>query len=95
MKCTYPAPTTEDESVELSIAGANSLIKTEMCLSGPFTGEDLRFFQHFLTVSRPHLPFGSEQSWITDVPAYSHEVSCNKTFILDSRQPLSHFSALI
>ncbi|CAI7566423.1 unnamed protein product [Penicillium pancosmium] len=73
MKCTYPSPTTEDESLELSIAGANSLINTEIFLSGPFTGEDLRFFQHFLTVSRPHLPFGSEQSWITDVPAYAHE----------------------
>lgn len=40
-----------------------------------FTGEDLRFFQHFLLVARPHLPFGSEESWTTLVPAYAHEVS--------------------
>ncbi|PLB55873.1 putative C6 transcription factor [Aspergillus steynii IBT 23096] len=38
-----------------------------------FTGNDLRFFHHFLRVARPHLPFGSEQSWTTEVPAYAHE----------------------
>ncbi|CAG8364561.1 unnamed protein product [Penicillium salamii] len=38
-----------------------------------FTGDDLRFFHHFLLAARPHLPYGSEASWTTLVPAYSHE----------------------
>ncbi|KAK1140085.1 hypothetical protein N8T08_010917 [Aspergillus melleus] len=38
-----------------------------------FTGDDLRFFHHFLLVARPHLPFGSERSWTTQVPTYAHE----------------------
>ena len=42
-----------------------------------FTGDDLRFFHHFLLVARPHLPFGSEGSWTTQVPTYAHEVSCS------------------
>jgi hypothetical protein len=40
----------------------------------PFTGHDLRAFHHFLLVARPHLPFGSEESWTSLVPAYAHEV---------------------
>lgn len=75
MKCVYSPPATDNESTEVSMAITKGFVNTETLLSGPFTGEDLRFFQHFLTVSRPHLPFGSENSWTTDVPAYAHEVS--------------------
>lgn len=39
-----------------------------------FTANDLRFFHHFLVVAHPHLPFGSEESWRTVVPAYAHQV---------------------
>jgi hypothetical protein len=40
----------------------------------PFSGDDLRFFHHYLVVARPHLPFGSEEIWATEVPRYAHEV---------------------
>lgn len=41
---------------------------------GPWSGDDLRFFHHFLVVARPHLPYGSEVIWATEVPKYAHEV---------------------
>ncbi|KAL2840907.1 C6 zinc finger domain protein [Aspergillus pseudodeflectus] len=39
----------------------------------PFTGDDLRFWHHFLIDARPHLPFGSEDAWLSRVPAFAHE----------------------
>ncbi|KAL2816693.1 C6 zinc finger domain protein [Aspergillus granulosus] len=39
----------------------------------PFTGDDLRFWHHFLIDARPHLPFGSEDAWLSQVPAFAHE----------------------
>ncbi|KAE8151633.1 hypothetical protein BDV25DRAFT_128612 [Aspergillus avenaceus] len=38
-----------------------------------FSGDDLRFFHHFLTIAYPHLPFGSEILWKTFIPASAHE----------------------
>ncbi|KAL4966388.1 Zn(II)2Cys6 transcription factor [Aspergillus stella-maris] len=39
----------------------------------PFTGDDLRFWHHFLVDARPHLPFGDEQNWLSTVPAFAHD----------------------
>ncbi|KAL3461790.1 hypothetical protein BJX64DRAFT_288971 [Aspergillus heterothallicus] len=39
----------------------------------PFTSDDLRFWHHFLIDARPHLPFGSEDAWLSQVPAFAHE----------------------
>ncbi|KAL4923128.1 Zn(II)2Cys6 transcription factor [Aspergillus undulatus] len=39
----------------------------------PFSGDDLRFWHHFLVDARPHLPFGDESSWLSTIPAFAHE----------------------
>ncbi|KAL5356105.1 hypothetical protein BJX96DRAFT_142319 [Aspergillus floccosus] len=72
LNCVYPsnsklksaAPSAHDRSI---------LVSTRQLSDRPFTGDDLRFFHHFLLVARPYLPFGSEDSWTTVVPAYAHE----------------------
>lgn len=75
MQCAYVYPEPESDASETSRTSATSLITTKTPSAHPFTGEDLRFFQHFLLVSRPHLPFGSEDAWTTVIPAQAHEVS--------------------
>ncbi|KAL1971058.1 hypothetical protein VTN77DRAFT_9 [Rasamsonia byssochlamydoides] len=40
--------------------------------SSTFTADDLRFFHQFLSVAYPHLPFGSDQAWLMNVPMYAH-----------------------
>ncbi|KAN0068891.1 hypothetical protein V8E54_013060 [Elaphomyces granulatus] len=44
----------------------------EPSTSASFTANDLRFFHHFLLFAYPQLPFGSESSWITNVPVFAH-----------------------
>jgi hypothetical protein len=39
-----------------------------------FSGDDMRFFHQFLSLAYPHLPLGSEEAWIMNVPLYAHEV---------------------
>ncbi|KAL4749472.1 hypothetical protein BDW72DRAFT_204738 [Aspergillus terricola var. indicus] len=39
----------------------------------PFSGDDLRFWHHFLVDARPHLPFGDEGTWISTIPAFAHD----------------------
>ncbi|KAL4994404.1 hypothetical protein BDV10DRAFT_176977 [Aspergillus recurvatus] len=39
----------------------------------PFTGDDLRFWHHFLIDARPHLPFGDEGTWLSTIPAFAHD----------------------
>ncbi|KAI9374201.1 hypothetical protein BJX61DRAFT_336408 [Aspergillus egyptiacus] len=38
-----------------------------------FTGDDLQFWHHFLVDARPHLPFGDEGTWVSEIPAFAHE----------------------
>ncbi|KAF9888562.1 hypothetical protein FE257_008494 [Aspergillus nanangensis] len=72
LECVYPA----EEVSERIIAPKRdfpSLVSTRQLSPHPFTGDDLRFFHHFLLDARPYLPFGNEQSWKVKVPAYAHE----------------------
>jgi hypothetical protein len=39
-----------------------------------FSGDDMRFFHQFLSLAYPHLPLGSDEAWIINVPLYAHEV---------------------
>ncbi|KAL4881110.1 C6 zinc finger domain protein [Aspergillus karnatakaensis] len=41
--------------------------------TSPFTGDDLRFWHHFLQDAQPGLPFGNESTWSSEIPAFSHE----------------------
>ncbi|KAL4781742.1 hypothetical protein BJX76DRAFT_349916 [Aspergillus varians] len=41
--------------------------------TSPFTGDDLRFWHHFLMDARPHLPFGDEATWLSTIPAFAHD----------------------
>jgi hypothetical protein len=46
----------------------------------PFSGDDLRFWHHFLVDARPHLPFGDEGTWISTIPAFAHDVCSFQIF---------------
>lgn len=37
--------------------------------------QDMRLFHHFLINAYPHLPLGSEEVWVRDVPGFAHSVS--------------------
>ncbi|CEL04106.1 hypothetical protein ASPCAL05238 [Aspergillus calidoustus] len=39
----------------------------------PFTGDDLRFWHHFLVNAQPGLPIGDEGTWSSEIPALAHE----------------------
>ncbi|GIK05446.1 hypothetical protein Aspvir_009556 [Aspergillus viridinutans] len=84
MECVYPSKVREWVDVgkqqasrrDALVASSQSgkLVSPSQGLAvSPFSGDDLRFFHHFLVVARPHLPFGSEETWATEVPKYAHE----------------------
>ncbi|RHZ66744.1 Zn(II)2Cys6 transcription factor [Aspergillus thermomutatus] len=84
MECVYPSKVREwvgagkqtasrrDALVVSSQVGKQVSLSQGLSVS-PFSGDDLRYFHHFLVVARPHLPFGSEGTWTTEVPRYAHE----------------------
>ncbi|KAL2857337.1 C6 zinc finger domain protein [Aspergillus pseudoustus] len=39
----------------------------------PFTGDDLRFWHHFLVNAQPGLPIGDESNWSSEIPAFAHD----------------------
>ncbi|KAL4868977.1 hypothetical protein BDV12DRAFT_185540 [Aspergillus spectabilis] len=50
-----------------------SLSPSTQLSTTPFTGDDLRFWHHFLIDARPHLPFGDEATWLSEIPSFAHE----------------------
>ncbi|KAL4955501.1 hypothetical protein BDW69DRAFT_182527 [Aspergillus filifer] len=87
LECVYPTkvragePTVDRphsqlqrQSPSTSSDGSCTVLSSSSELSvTPFTGDDLRFWHHFLVDARPHLPFGDEQNWLSTVPAFAHE----------------------
>ena len=85
MECVYPSkvrewvgagkqPASRRDSVIASSQRGKQASPSQGLAVSPWSGDDLRFFHHFLVVARPHLPFGSEVTWATEVPRYAHEV---------------------
>ncbi|KAL5335706.1 hypothetical protein BJX70DRAFT_410320 [Aspergillus crustosus] len=60
-----------DSSSQSPLRGSQSPLS--QISSTPFTGDDLRFWHHFLVDARPHLPFGDEATWLTEIPSFAHE----------------------
>ncbi|KAF7157807.1 hypothetical protein CNMCM6106_003936 [Aspergillus hiratsukae] len=84
MECVYPSkvrewvgagkqPASRRDSVIASSQRGKQASPSQGLAVSPWSGDDLRFFHHFLVVARPHLPFGSEVTWATEVPRYAHE----------------------
>ncbi|KAL4738078.1 hypothetical protein BDV11DRAFT_190257 [Aspergillus similis] len=63
---TSASPNEQSSSPSVSLSSAR--ISTT-----PFSGDDLRFWHHFLVDARPHLPFGNEGIWVTTIPAFAHD----------------------
>ncbi|EAW12379.1 uncharacterized protein ACLA_063470 [Aspergillus clavatus NRRL 1] len=64
----HPTPASRDSSLITSPAG-------ELPMTA-FSGDDMRFFHHFLVAAHPHLPYGNEHSWTMRVPRYAHAYPC-------------------
>ncbi|KAL4789847.1 C6 zinc finger domain protein [Aspergillus venezuelensis] len=62
----------ESRSTSSDLSSASLISSSEISVT-PFTGDDLRFWHHFLVDARPHLPFGDEQNWLSTVPAFAHD----------------------
>ncbi|KAF4222394.1 hypothetical protein CNMCM5878_005676 [Aspergillus fumigatiaffinis] len=84
MECVYPCKVRDwvgtgkqtasrRDAVIASSQNGKEVSPSQGLAVSPFSGDDLRFFHHYLVVARPHLPFGSEEIWATEVPRYAHE----------------------
>ncbi|KAG2001288.1 hypothetical protein GB937_010307 [Aspergillus fischeri] len=85
MECVYPSKVRDwvgagkqtasrgDTLVASSSPSGKQVSPSQGLAVSPFSRDDLRFFHHFLIAARPHLPFGSEETWATEVPRYAHE----------------------
>ncbi|KAF7157603.1 hypothetical protein CNMCM5623_001977 [Aspergillus felis] len=84
MECVYPSkvrewvgagkqPTSRRDAFVASSQSGKLVSPSQGLAVSPFSGDDLRFFHHFLLFARPHLPFGSEETWATEVPKYAHQ----------------------
>ncbi|KAL4919709.1 hypothetical protein BDW62DRAFT_199719 [Aspergillus aurantiobrunneus] len=61
-------------STPLKDGGSSPAISPSSQISTtPFTGDDLRFWHHFLVDARPYLPFGNEATWLSTIPALAHD----------------------
>ncbi|KAL4987774.1 hypothetical protein BDW68DRAFT_103190 [Aspergillus falconensis] len=89
LECVYPPPPEADTHTAIqnhrtsksastspndgrSSSPSASLSSTQISPT-PFTGDDLRFWHHFLIDARPHLPFGDEGTWLSTIPAFAHD----------------------
>ncbi|KAL4904211.1 hypothetical protein BDW74DRAFT_155260 [Aspergillus multicolor] len=84
LNCVYPPPPGSDTRLQrYSSKSTSTSPNDERSLSPsltitrvaatPFTGDDLRFWHHFLVDARPHLPFGDEATWLSTIPAFAHD----------------------
>ncbi|GFG05630.1 sterol uptake control protein 2 [Aspergillus udagawae] len=84
MECVYPSkvrewvgagkqPASRRDALVASSQSGKQVSPSQGLAVIPFSGDDLRFFHHFLVVARPHLPFGSEGTWATEIPRYAPE----------------------
>jgi hypothetical protein len=81
LDCVYPGK--GDRKWRLVAANQRQLQRQTETLSSsmsphisttPFTGDDLRFWHHFLVNAQPGLPIGDEDTWSSEIPALAHEV---------------------
>ncbi|KAL4939328.1 hypothetical protein BDV06DRAFT_38353 [Aspergillus oleicola] len=63
----------QKQSPSISDSPFTSFSSSSQISVTPFTGDDLRFWHHFLIDARPHLPFGDEDNWLSTVPAFAHD----------------------
>ncbi|KAH2768870.1 hypothetical protein KXV52_005677 [Aspergillus fumigatus] len=84
LECVYPSKVREwvgagkqtasrGDALVASSPSGKPVPRSQGLAVSPFSRDDLRFFHHFLIAARPHLPFGSEETWATEVPRYAHE----------------------
>lgn len=64
------------------LPSSTSIVPFSSGLGTKFTTDDMRFFHHFLVFAHPHLPFGSDELWKTQLPVYAHEVLVLFIFLL-------------
>ncbi|KAL6232440.1 hypothetical protein BDW75DRAFT_232792 [Aspergillus navahoensis] len=87
MECVYPPSLEADARTHTAIQNQRTSTSSNNSRSSspsaslsstrispiPFTGDDLRFWHHFLVDARPHLPFGDEGTWLSTIPAFAHD----------------------
>ncbi|KAL2833697.1 hypothetical protein BDW59DRAFT_179422 [Aspergillus cavernicola] len=68
-----PQTQSQSQSPKTAQSSSPGLSASPRISATPFTGDDLRFWHHFLVDARPHLPFGDEETWLSEIPALAHD----------------------